>query len=223
MPSIRYGMSDIVSLLRMGVPIAAQMFLESLSFVLTGVMMGWFSTMAISSNQIAMTMANASFMIVLSVGTAVTISVSHFYGARDVENMSATSKAAIHLMLLFNCIAALVFITLRNHLPLLFTTNAEVVALAAQMLVMVACFQIFDALQCAGVGIMRGFQDVKIISYISLLAYIVLNLPVGYLCGFVLELGPAGLFYGYLFGLGTAAILYMLRIRYKIRGFRRKL
>jgi MATE family multidrug resistance protein len=68
---------------------------------------------------------------------------------------------------------------------------------------------------------MRGFQDVKIISYISLLAYIVLNLPVGYLCGFVLELGPAGLFYGYLFGLGTAAILYMLRIRYKIRGFRR--
>ena len=222
MPSIRYGMSDIVSLLRMGVPIAAQMFLESLSFVLTGVMMGWFSTVAISSNQIAMTMANASFMIVLSVGTAVTISVSHFYGARDVENMSATSKAAIHLMLLFNCFAALVFITLRNHLPLLFTTNAEVVALAAQMLVMVACFQIFDALQCAGVGIMRGFQDVKIISFISLLAYIVLNLPVGYLCGFVLELGPAGLFYGYLFGLGTAAILYMLRIRYKIRGFRRK-
>ncbi len=221
MPSIRFGSRDIVSLLRMGIPIAVQMFLESLSFVLTGVMMGWFSTIAISSNQIAMTMANASFMIVLSVGTAVTISVSHFYGARDTSNMSVTAKAAIHLVLLFNCMAALLFIGLREQIPLLFTTNAEVVALAAQMLIMVACFQLFDALQCAGVGIMRGMQDVKMISWISLLAYIVLNLPIGYLCGFVLHLGPCGLFFGYLFGLGTASILYLVRIKYQIGKFKK--
>ena len=222
LPSVRWGTKDIVSLLRMGIPISAQMFLESLSFVLTGVMMGWFSAVAISSNQIAMTMANASFMIIMAMGTSVTISVSHFYGARDVEGISSTSKAAIHMMLLCNCIAAVVFITLRNQIPLMFTTNAEVVALAAEMLIMVACFQVFDALQCAGIGIMRGFQDVKIISWISFFAYLVLNIPIGYLCGFVFGLGPSGLFFGYLFGLGTAATLYLLRIRYKIRGFRGK-
>jgi MATE family multidrug resistance protein len=81
---------------------------------------------------------------------------------------------------------------------------------------------VFDALQCAGIGIMRGFQDVKIISWISFFAYLVLNIPIGYLCGFVIGLGPSGLFFGYLFGLGTAATLYLLRIRYKIRGFRGK-
>ncbi len=223
MPSIRWGMKDIISLLKMGAPISAQMFLESLSFVITGVMMGWFSAIAISSNQIAMTMSNASFMIISAMGTAVTISVSHFYGARDVNGITGTSNAAIHMMLLCNCIATLVFIVLRNQMPLLFTSNAEVVAMGAQMLIMVACFQVFDALQCAGIGILRGIQDVRIISVMSFIAYLVLNIPLGYLFGFVFEMGPSGLYFGYLFGLGTASVLYLLRAKRKIRVFRKEM
>ncbi len=222
-PAIKLGMSDIWSLLRMGGPISAQMSLESLAFIISGIMMGWFTTAAIGANQIAMTLANTSFMIILALGTAVTIRVSHFYGRHDVTNMSLTAKATIHLVLLWNISAALVFTVFRNEIPLLFTTNEDVLALASQMLIMVACFQIFDALQCAGVGIMRGFQDVKMISWISLLAYIVLNIPVGYLCGITLGMGPVGLFVGYIFGLGTAAILYLLRIKFKLKSFRNRL
>jgi MATE family multidrug resistance protein len=216
-PSIRMGMPDVWALLKMGGPISAQMSLESLAFIISSIMMGWFSTAAIGANQIALTMANTSFMIVLALGTAVTIRVSHFYGTRDVDNMRLTAKATIHMVLLWNISAALVFTLFRNYIPLLFTTNADVLTLGSQMLIMVACFQIFDALQCAGVGIMRGMQDVKMISWISLLAYIVLNIPVGYLCGITLQMGPVGLFVGYIFGLGTAAILYLLRIKYKLR------
>ena len=222
LPSVRFGRADFWSLLKMGAPISAQMFLEALAFVITGVMMGWFDAVAIGANQIAMTLSNATFMIVLAVGTAVTIRVSHCYGARDAESMSLTSKAALHLMLLWDSIAALVFVAFNHAIPQLFTTNAEIVELASQLLLMVALYQVFDALQCAGVGIMRGFQDVKIISWISLLAYIVLNIPVGYICGFVLDMGPGGLFLGYLFGLGTAAVLYLLRVRRKIHSFRRE-
>jgi MATE family multidrug resistance protein len=216
-PSIRMGMPDVWALLKMGGPISAQMSLESLAFIISSIMMGWFSTAAIGANQIAMTMANTSFMIVLALGTAVTIRVSHFYGTRDVDNMRLTAKATIHMVLLWNISAALVFTLFRNYIPLLFTTNADVLTLGSQMLIMVALFQLFDALQCAGVGIMRGMQDVKMISWISLLAYIVLNIPVGYLCGITLQMGPVGLFVGYIFGLGTAAILYLLRIKYKLR------
>ena len=220
MPSVKFGMADNLSLLKMGAPIAMQIFLESAAFVITGVMMGWFDAIAISSNQIAMTLGNAAFMIVVAVGTAVTIRVSHCYGARDVERMSLTSKASIHLVLLWDSFAALIFVLFNHLIPQLFTTNAEVIELASQMLLMVALYQIFDALQCAGVGIMRGIQDVKIISWISFLAYILLNIPIGYLCGFVLDMGPCGLFLGYLFGLGSAALLYLLRVRRKIREFR---
>ena len=222
-PSIKIAMSEMVSLLRMGIPISVQMSLESLAFIISGIMMGWFTTAAIGANQIAMTMANTSFMIVLALGTAVTIRVSHFYGSRDATNMSITAKATIHLVLIWNLSAALIFTVFRNELPLLFTSNAEVVALGSDLLIMVALFQLFDALQCAGVGIMRGMQDVKMISWISLLAYIVLNIPIGYFCGFTLGMGPTGMYIGYIFGLGTAAILYLVRIKFKLKSFRKTL
>ena len=219
LPAIKIGWADIRSLLKMGTPIAAQMLLESAAFVLTGVMMGWFDAIAISANQIAMTLGNAAFMIVVAVGTAVTIGVSHCYGARDARRMGLTAKASLHMVVLWNSFAALFFVSCNHLIPQLFTTNAEVIQLASQMMIMVSLYQIFDGIQCVGIGILRGFQDVKIIPWISFLAYIALNLPVGYLCGFVLKLGPSGLFLGYLFGLGTSAIMFLARIRRKIKFF----
>ena len=68
--------------------------------------------------------------------------------------------------------------------------------------------------------LLRGVQDVKIIMPLALTAYWVLNLPVGYLCGFTLGLGPWGLFIGYFVGLTTAAVLYLLRIRRDVRMLR---
>ncbi len=220
MPSVRFGWNNVRDLLTMGAPIAAQMFLESTAFVITGVMMGWFDAVAIGANQIAMTLGNAAFMIVVAVGTAVTIRVSHCYGARDVDKMSLTAKASLHLVLLWDSIAALIFVLFNHQIPQLFTTNADIIELASQMLLMVALYQVVDAIQCAGIGILRGFQDVKIIPWISFLAYVVLNIPVGYICGFVLDMGPCGLFLGYLFGLGASAILLLWRIRRKMREFR---
>ena len=220
LPQVRICISDFVSLLKMGTPIALQMLLESAAFVITGVMMGWFGAVAISANQIAMTLGNAAFMIVVAVGSAVTIRVSHCYGARDVDNLSLAAKASLHMVILWNSFAALVFVTMNHLIPQLFTTNAEVLAIASQMLTMVALYQIFDGLQCVGIGILRGFQDVKIIPWISFLAYIALNIPVGYLCGFTFGLGPSGLFLGYLFGLGTSALLALWRIRHQVRIFR---
>jgi MATE family multidrug resistance protein len=81
------------------------------------------------------------------------------------------------------------------------------------MIILVALYQVSDAIQGTMVGVLRGLQDVKIITYISFLAYIILNIPVGYLCAFTLNLGASGLLIGYIVGLSTAAILYTLRVR----------
>lgn len=66
------------------------------------------------------------------------------------------------------------------------------VSLASSMLVLIALYQLPDGIQNISVGVLRGVQDVKIIMPLALAAYWVLNLPVGYLCGFTLGLGPWG-------------------------------
>lgn len=211
----------LASLTRMGAPIAMQMFLENSAFIATGIMMGWFGEVAIGANQITITLANCAFMIVMSVGAAATIRVSHCYGMRDIETLSQTVHASYHLGLVWNLFTAAVFIIFRYQIPALFTTNAEVAELTSRLLVFVALFQLSDGLQNISVGTLRGIQDVRIIMPIAFLAYIALNLPVGYLFGFVWGMGPEGLYVGYIFGLTTAAILMIARIRRKIARLRR--
>ena len=213
-------------LLRMGLPISLQMFLEASAFVGTGIMMGWFGPMAkvaMSANQIATTMGNCAFMIVMSIGAATTIRVSHCYGARNIGELTAAAKASYHLVLAWNAFAALAFISLRQWIPTLFTTNADTILLTSQLLVFVALFQLSDGIQNVSVGILRGIQDVKIIMPIALISYWLLNLPVGYLLGFGLKMGPAGLFLGFTFGLSSAGVLMIRRIRRSVRRLRSEL
>ena len=127
-----YSWATVKRLLHMGLPISLQMFLEASAFVGTGIMMGWFDKETMSANQIATTIGNCAFMIVMSIGAATTIRVSHCYGARNIGELSLAAKASYHLVLAWNAFAAIVFITMRNVIPTLFTTNAEVIAIASQ-------------------------------------------------------------------------------------------
>ena len=211
-----YSWATVKNLLHMGLPISMQMFLEASAFVGTGIMMGWFNKETMSANQIATTIGNCAFMIVMSIGAATTIRVSHCYGARDIGQLSLAAKASYHLVLAWNALAALVFITMRNVIPTFFTTNAEVIAIASNLMVFAALYQLSDGIQNVSVGILRGIQDVKIIMPIAFVSYWLLNLPAGYLFGFTMGMGPSGLFLGFSFGLSAAAVMMIVRIRRSI-------
>ncbi len=209
--------ANIRMLLNMGIPISAQMFLECSAFIVSGVMMGWFGSAAISANQIAITMGNAAFMIVVAVSAATTIRISHCYGANDFKTMKIAAHAAYHIGVAWNILAAIIFTATCTVMPEIFTSNTEVIALASVLLVLISIYQIPDGVQCVSVGVLRGMQDVKIIMPIAFLSYWVLNLPIGYLCAFTLGMGPQGIFVGYIFGLSAASILMIWRIRHKMR------
>ena len=215
-----FSLRRIGELFRMGGPISLQMFLESSAFVGTGIMMGWFDKQTLSANQITMTVGNCAFMIVMSIGAATTIRVSHCYGARNFGELSLAARASYHLVLAWNALAAVLFISLRHVIPTLFTSNPEVIAITSQLLVLAALYQLSDGLQNVSVGILRGIQDVRIIMPIAFVSYWLLNLPVGYLLGFTLGMGPSGLFLGFSFGLSAAALLMILRIRHSVRRLR---
>ncbi len=206
-----------IKLIKLGFPIAGQMVLEALAFIFTGVMMGWFGTEAISANQIGNTYGNCTFMLVLSLGSATTICVSHAFGRRSIDELSKVVRSALFMAVVWGIMVLAIFASLRNYMPLLFTENEEVILLSSQIIVFYAAFQISDAMQCILVGILRGLQQVKSIAIVAFVAYIVINIPVGYFVAFKLGMGAAGLIVGYIVGLTTAAILYGVQVRKYMR------
>jgi MATE family multidrug resistance protein len=211
-------LQDTYRLLTIGVPLAGQMLLEGAAFVVTSVMMGWFGAEAIAANQVAMTYGNAAFMLTIALGSAATIRTSHCYGLRDKEQMRSAIVSSLHLAAFWGACVLVVFVLFRDVLPMAFTPSREIIALASPMLVLVALYQVSDAIQGTLIGVLRGVQDVKIIAYLSFVAYVLLNIPVGYLCAFTFGFGSVGLLVGYIVGLTTAAVGYGIRVYRRLKS-----
>jgi multidrug resistance protein, MATE family len=91
------------------------------------------------------------------------------------------------------------------------TDNQEVVAIAAQLLLVAAIFQISDGLQVVVLGALRGLQDVKIPMYITFVAYWVIGFPISIVLGLYTSLQATGIWLGLLAGLTAAAAFLFYR------------
>ncbi|MCD7969859.1 MAG: MATE family efflux transporter [Alistipes sp.] len=202
-------------LLGLGTPIAAQMMLEGSAFALSSLMMGWIGENEIAANQVTMSVSNFAFMVVVGLGAATTIRVSHEYGRGNLRELKMAANASYHITLAWNILCASLFVIFRYRIPAAFVSDPAVLDLASHLILFAAAFQFSDGLQCISIGILRGMQDVRAVMFIAFFSYIVVNLPIGYLLAFVLGMGPGGLWLGFIIGLSVAAMLLISRFRRK--------
>jgi MATE family multidrug resistance protein len=206
----------ISSLLKIGFPISFQMILESAAFILTSILALSFGKVAAGSMQVAFSIANVAWMITVAIGSAATILVSHIHGNRHTEELRPTVAATYHLGLLWATLMAIIFVALRQPIAAIFTDNTEVIALTAELMLLIAIYQFSDAIQGLSISMMRGIQDVKIIMPIVLCSYLVLNIPTGIILAYSFDMGCRGLVIGLIVGLSSAALLTSLRLRKKV-------
>jgi MATE family multidrug resistance protein len=212
-----YEKRKIFSVLKIGIPIGFQLIVEVLTFSLGAVMMGWVGETQLAAHQVAMGLASFSYMISLGVSQANTIRVSHQMGEHNFKSMRMAAMASTHLVLFFMSVMGLIFILTKNYLPFLFTTDPQVVAIAAQLLIVAAIFQIFDGLQVIMLSTLRGMADVKVPMFIAFAAYLLIGLPTSYVLTFLLNAGPQGIWFGFLVGLGSAGISFYFRFKHNLR------
>jgi len=203
----------VKQLMHVGIPIATQIILEVAAFALSGIMMGWLGVIPLAAHQIALGLASVTFMIVTGIGSGTTIRVSHQFSLKDYKSMRMAANASIHMVIVIMSFTALMFAVLRFQMPLLYTKDTGVIALASQLLILAAIFQLFDGLQVVLLSILRGVADVKSSMLYALIAYIGINIPLSYVLAFTLNMGPMGIWIGFVFGIGIASLLFYLRIR----------
>ncbi len=213
----RFSWQRIRELAKIGFPIGGQTLLETFLFTASFVIIGWISKEALAAHQVANQIADMTFMIALGIGAATTIRVSHQLGAGDLHAVRMASNASIHLVLLMNTIGAALMIGLRNYIPMLFTEDPEVIAIASQLIIIAGLFQYADGLQAVGAAMLRGITDVKVPMIIAFVSYILVGLSVGLLCSFPLQMGAAGIWYGFIAGLALAAICFHIRFNHKLK------
>ncbi len=201
-------------ILSLGFPTALQMLFEVAIFTATVFLAGNLGTNPQAANQIALNLASMTFMIAVGLGVTATIRVGNQVGLKQYRELRRIGYSIFLLVFLIEAVFALLFILLKDILPVFYIDNIEVVTLAAQLLIIAALFQLSDGVQVVILGALRGLQDVKIPTVICFISYWIIGFPVSYYFGQAERWGSMGIWLGLLAGLTSSALLLYFRFNY---------
>ncbi|WP_163379908.1 MATE family efflux transporter [Cyclobacterium sp. SYSU L10401] len=203
--------SIIKKMVQIGIPTGLQFVFEVGAFSTAAIMMGWIGVNALAAHQIAINLASISYMMASGLSAAAMVRVGNQLGKRDISKLRTVGFSIFGMVAIFMLSFAIVFLLTRNQLPLLYINDVQVVEMAASLLVIAAFFQLSDGLQVVGLGALRGLSDVKVPTLVTLVAYWVIGLPLGYFLAFGLGWEEMGIWSGLLIGLTLTAIMLIYR------------
>lgn len=211
---------SIRQLLTLGAPIGLAGFAETSLFGAVTFLLAPLGPLVVAANQIAMSISGLIFMVPFSFGMALTVRVSRHLGAGAPAAARSAVRTGLGLCLLFPLGSLAVLVFGGGALASLYTNNQAVVEIARRLLLMAAVFQFSDALQVNAIGALRGYRDTRVPSLLTLVAYWLIGLPIGYWLayyGWERPFGAVGMWAGLIAGLTAAAAFLLLRLRHTTR------
>jgi MATE family multidrug resistance protein len=215
---LKISKNHIIRILKLGLPIGLQSILEVGVFSVGGIIVGWFGKDYLAAHQIALSLASFTFLAASGIGSAATIRLSNLSGEHNYQALKISGKSSFILVLTFMSICALVFMLFRKQLAMFYINEPQVIAIAAQFIVIAGFFQLFDGTQVTALGALRGLKDVKIPTYIAFTSYWLVGLTSAYLLSVTFNFGAIGVWYGFLISLFTASTLLTLRFFYLLKS-----
>lgn len=201
----------LLELARLGVPIAIAIFLEGSLFAGAALLIGRLGPLPAAGHMIAINFAALLFMIPLGLSSAITVRVGNAIGRGDPVFARYVGLIGLVVVLgtqLFNMTLMVLF---PGVIVDIYTHDAEVTAIAIQLLVFAAIFQLPDGIQICAAGALRGLKDTRVPMFYNFVAYWLVGMSIGYWLTFNAGWGPAGMWMGMIAGLSLGALLLTSR------------
>lgn len=207
-----------VKVLQLGVPMGLSIFVEVTLFCIIALLIARLGATTLAAHQVALNFTSLVFMLPLSLSMAITIRVGHLLGARKPHDAQFSSMVGISLGLIIAVICASLIYSFNIWIARLYTPDPQVQALASSLLILAALYQFSDAIQVGAAGALRGYKDTLVPLFLTLIAFWLIGLGLGYSLGLTefwgTPMGPRGFWIGLVAGLTCAAILMLWRLRW---------
>ena len=221
--SWRLDAGRVLRLLRLGLPAAGQIGLETSVFATVTMLISKLSASVLAGHQIALTVVSTTFMMPLGISSAAAVRVGHAIGGKDPRGAARSGWTALAFGGGAMSLAALALLIFPHAIARLFTPQAAIIAAAAPLLRMAAFFQLFDGLQVTATGALRGAGDTRTPMLCHLAGYWIIGLPLGALLCFHYSMGALGLWMGLSAGLILIGVVLFWFWRHTAIGLARML
>ncbi len=211
------GVEGASQLLRLGLPIGMALLVESSIFALIALFLSPLGALAVASHQITLNYSSLIFMIPLSISSAITIRVGHAIGKQRFDRARLVSKAGLLLNSSIALVTATLTLLFAENIAAIYTRDPQVIAIAVGLLYLNALYQFSDAFQVGAAAALRGYKDARVPLLMTIIAYWVIGLPLGYSLALTdlwgAPLGAKGFWISLIVGLSIAALLLGSRLR----------
>ena len=215
--SHRSSLSGSFRMARIGLPIAVQLCLESASFNIAGMFMGWIGAIPLAAHQVICTISTLVFMIQYGIGAAAAIRVSQFRGREEWTEVRHATYSAWGLSATFSLLMVGCICLFREPITSIFTSDLRVQTLCYSLLPAFVLYQFGDCTQIIFSNSLRALEAVGRMLLYAIIAYLLVSIPMSYLLGIHLGFGAEGVWYGIPFGLTTAGLLFIYEFRRKTK------
>ncbi len=183
-----------------------------------------FGDLALGAGQIVMSYCTILFTPLMAMSAVTAIIVAKAMATSGIDEVQRRVKIILSLGAVYVGVCFLVTQGLRHEIPLLFSSNPEVVAMAAGILLISATYQIPDMVQTVFTGALRGFRDTRTSMIAMGLSLFGLSIPLGFwlahLSPWASELNIRGFYLGLGVGLSVLAVVLYWRYQRKLVIFR---
>lgn len=205
-------------LLRLGLPMGGAGLAEVAAFSSVAVLVGRFGDVQIAAHQIALNFSALIFMFPMGLSAAITVRVGQALGAGDARAARHIAWVGVGVGLIIASSAIAPIILLRHEAAALYSSDAAVQALAANLFLFAAFWQLFDATQVCAIGALRGYKVTVLPMVLMLVAFWAVGVPSGtWLAYHGFVAGEPLKVYGFWVGLVIGLVLVSVGLAFGLR------
>lgn len=211
-------LTQMISLLKMSLPITLQFSGELLAFSCLNLMVGWLGIAALSVQQIIIQCSTFALMFPMGGAQSSAMLIGKAVGRKEkgaIQPIFYLSLLFVTLCML--CIAG-VYVFLPRQIISVYINDSisaqRLFDMATIVLFITAFSQIADAIRNVGIGALRGLNDVWMPMWMNIVLLWLLALPCAYFLGFTMGYGIVGLNVGFLIAFMIGALLMTWRFKF---------
>ena len=214
---VKINWTELKDLARIGLNSGAQFTFEVAAFAIAGLMAGTFGKEQIDAHGIALSIAAFTYMFASGISSAATIRIGVFKAQQNWLEIKNAGFTALKLVFIVMGFFGLLFLIFSSVLPMGFSKEVQIIELASKLLIIAAMFQLFDGIQVTAIGALRGIEDVKYPTVITLVGYWLIALPLAYFLAFTLKMETVGIWIALLAALIFVAVALFWRFNFLVK------